>query len=105
MPKFKTMRGAIKAHEAAGGYFFSQGALDFFTGQIHHDTYQPETGLFITSEIMGLDDDVPRTYAVRHIYLNNPIRIESMPERYETLQQARDSLLQAHRNMLSEGLV
>lgn len=100
MPTFKTMRGAIKAHEAAGGYFFSKGALDFFTGRIHHDTYQPETGLFITSEVMGLDDDVPRTYAVRRIYLNNPIRIESMPERFETLQQAQAALLQAHNGML-----
>lgn len=92
MPKFKTMRGAIKAHEAAGGYFFSQGALDFFTSQIHHDTYQPETGLFITSEIMGLDDDVPRTYAVRRIDLDNPARVDSMDGRYDTLQQAMDRL-------------
>src|SRR5699024_12599733 len=90
MPKFKTMRSAIKAHEAAGGYFFSQGALDFFTSQIHHDTYQPETGLFITSEIMGLDDDVPRTYAVRRIDLDNPARVDSMDGRYDTLQQAMD---------------
>ena len=100
MPKFKTMRGAIKAHEAAGGYFFIKGALDFFTGQIHHDTYQPETGLFITSEVMGLDDDVPRTYAVRRIYLDSPIRISSLGERHDTLQQAQAALLQAHNGML-----
>ena len=100
MPKSKTMRGAIKAHEAAGGYFFSKGALDFFTGQIHHDSYQPETGLFITSEVMGLDDDVPRTYAVRRIYLDNPIRISTLGERHDTLQQAQAALLQAHNEML-----
>lgn len=100
MPTFKTMRGAIKAHEAAGGYFFSKGALDFFTGRIHHDSYQPETGLFITSEVMGLDDDVPRTYAVRRICLDNPIRISSLGERHDTLQQAQAALLQAHNGML-----
>lgn len=100
MPKFKTMRGAIKAHEAAGGYFFSQGALDFFTGEIHHDSYQPETGLFITSEVMGLEDDVPRTYAVRRIYLDSPIRISTVGVRHDTLQQAQAALLQAHNGML-----
>lgn len=100
MPTFKTMRGAIKAHEAAGGYFFSKGALDFFTGRIHHDSYQPETGLFITSEVMGLDDDVPRTYAVRRIYPDNPIRINTLGVRHDTMQQAQAALQQAHNDML-----
>src|SRR5699024_272102 len=101
MSGFRTMSGAIKAHKKAGGYFFSKEALDFFTGQIHHDTYQPETGLFITSEVFGDEYLEPRTYAVRRINLDNPRRIDNVGERHETLQQAKDALLRVHREMVA----
>jgi hypothetical protein len=101
MHTFTDMRGEIEAHEAAGGYFFSQGALDFFTSDVLHDTYEPETGLFITSEIIGRESGEPRTFAVRRIDLERPARVETIGGRYSTLPAARHKLLLSHRDMLS----
>jgi len=92
MDKPKTMQEAIKAHEAAGGYFFSQGALDFFTSRILHNTYDPETGLFITSEVMGLERDEPMTFAVRQIDLGRPNVVTTIGDRHETLEGAVEAL-------------
>lgn len=95
MVKPKNMQAAIKAHEAAGGYFFSQGALDFFTSRILHNTYDPETGLFITSEIMGLERDEPMTFAVRQIDLERPNLVTTVGDRHETLEGAVAALREA----------
>lgn len=88
MSKPKNMQQAIKAHEAAGGYFFSQGALDFFTSKTLDNTYDPKTGLFITSEIMGLERDEPMTFAVRQIDLERPNLVTTIGGRFETLEGA-----------------
>lgn len=95
------MQEAIKAHEGAGGYFFSQGALDFFTSNIYGETYQPETGLFITSESIGDGKDAPHVYAVRCVALDNPKEVKTFEGRYGTLREAQDRLELERREMLA----
>lgn len=82
------MSGAIKAHKSAGGHFFDKDTMECFSSQIHHDTYEPKTGMFITSEIMGFEDE-PRTYMVRRINLDNPKSVDNIGERQPTLQAAQ----------------
>ena len=89
MSGFRSMSGAIKAHKKAGGHFFDKDTMECFSSQIFHDTYEPKTGMFITSEIMGDEGVDPRTYAVRCIDLDNPKSIENIGESQPTLQAAQ----------------
>ena len=88
------MSGAIKAHKNAGGHFFDKDTMAFFSSQILHDSYEPKTGMFITSEIMGFGDE-PRTYMVRCINLDNPKCIDNVGEWQPTLQAAQAVLRDA----------
>lgn len=85
------MSGAIKAHKKAGGHFFDKDTMECFSSQIFHDTYEPKTGMFITSEITWDERD----YAVRRIHLDNPKRIDRVGERQPTLQAAQAVLRDA----------
>ena len=85
------MSGAIKAHKKAGGHFFDKDTMECFSSQIFHDTYEPKTGMFITSEVMENDRD----YAVRRIHLDDPKRIDRVGERQPTLQAAQSVLREA----------
>lgn len=89
MSGFRSMSGAIKAHKKAGGHFFDNNTMECFSSQIHRDSYEPKTGMFITSEIFGDEDIDPRTYAVRRINLDNPKSIDNVGERQPTLQAAQ----------------
>lgn len=85
------MSGAIKAHKKAGGLFFNKDTMECFSSQIFHDTYEPKTGMFITSEIIWDERD----YVVRCIDLDNPKSIEIIGERQPTLQAAQAVLRDA----------
>lgn len=85
------MSGAIKAHKKAGGHFFDKDAMECFSSQIFHDTYEPKTGMFITSEIVWDERD----YVVRCINLDNPKSVENIGERQPTLQAAQAVLRDA----------
>ena len=85
MSGFRSMSGAIKAHKKAGGHFFDKDTMEHFSSQIFHDTYEPKTGMFITSEIVWDERD----YTVRCIDLDNPKRIENIGESQPTLQAAQ----------------
>lgn len=89
MRKFRSMSGAIKAHKAAGGHFFDRDAMEFFSSQIIQGSYEPKTGMFITSEVFGDEGIDPRTYAVRRINLDNPRSIDAVGKRQPTLQAAQ----------------
>lgn len=94
MSGFRTMSGAIKAHKNAGGHFFDGDTMEFFSSRILHDTYEPKTGMFVTSDVFGEEPEDPRTYAVRRINLDNPKRIDNVGERQATLKAAK-ALLRA----------
>lgn len=49
-----------RANEAAGHYFFSEGAMRFFRSRVHDEVYG--AGFFVTSEAAP---DEPRFYTVR----------------------------------------
>lgn len=85
------MSGAIKAHKNAGGHFFESDVMATFSSRIHRDSYEPKTGMFITSEVMENDRD----YAVRRIHLDDPKRIDRVGERQPTLQAAQAVLRDA----------
>ena len=85
------MSGAIKAHKKAGGHFFDKDTMECFSSQIFHDTYEPKTGMFITSEITWDE----REYTVRCIHLDDPKRIDRVGERQPTLQAAQAVLRDA----------
>lgn len=91
MRRFRSMSGAIKAHKNAGGHFFDRDAMEFFSSRVHHDSYEPKTGMFITSEIMGDERD----YVVRCINLDNPKVIDNIGGRQPTLQAAQAVLREA----------
>jgi len=86
------MSGAIKAHKNAGGHFFDKDTMEFFSSRILHDTYEPTTGMFVTSDVFGEEPEDPRTYAVRRIDLDNPKSIDNIGERQPTLQAAQTVL-------------
>ena len=89
------MSGAIKAHKKAGGHFFDKDTMEFFSSRILHDTYEPKTGMFVTSDVFGEEPEDPRTYAVRRINLDNPKSIDNIGERQPTLQAAQAVLRDA----------
>lgn len=89
--KYASMQQAIDAHIRAGGYFFNQGALDFWEHTILHNTFNPETGLFIMCE--DFDSAGTRvTFSIRKISMIDPKHIEEIGTRHPNLQAAINAL-------------
>lgn len=90
MGKFRSMSGAIKAHKAADGHFFDRDVIRFFGTRIHSETYEPSTGMFITSDILGLFEQ--EDYRIRRIRLKDPKRVDTIGNPYPTLKEAKAAL-------------
>lgn len=86
----KTMKDAMKAHKAAGGYFFDPDTMRFWESQVYDRTWEPLTGLFITSEGGPLADD-GIMYAVRQMDTVGFKHIATYG-RYDTLEEAEAAL-------------
>lgn len=86
----KTMQDAINAHEQAGGYFFSPGAMEFFDSAIEHDTFDPATGYFITTEVYP--GTVGRHWRIRRMDLAHPGDIDSLEDMYATKAAAVEAM-------------
>lgn len=85
-----TMQDAINAHEKAGGFFFSPGAMEFFDSAIEHDTFDPATGYFITTEVCP--GPVGRHWRIRRIDLANPADIDSLDDMYVSKAAAVEAM-------------
>lgn len=85
---FATLAEFKAAHKAAGGHFFSRGAMRFFESRIESGLLKG--GYFITSESYG--DGSPRFYQVRQIDLADLRSIETVGDHYETRDAAMDAV-------------
>jgi len=85
------MHELIRAHERAGGEFFEDGAMRFFSSRICPTTLtfgRDEQYFFVTSERQS--EETARFYTVRLWDANNPRQVETVGlfQTYDTRAQA-----------------
>lgn len=85
MTYYFSMDQVKRAHQAAGGYFFSRGAMRGFHTRLGSTVYGGR--YFITSEQMAWN--TPRRYAIREIHESGDITTVGQVLQYGTWQEAR----------------